>query len=158
MTAWGSVATLDYSVMRVPVERTLELRKAVLRPYLGEDEPYVVADDRLPTTVAFGAVTPDDRVIAVGRITPEPPPFGANAGQSWRLRGMATSADVRNQGVGSALLDALIGHIAEAGGGVLWCNARTSALAFYERGGMQPWGEVWEDPDIGPHIVMWRII
>ena len=58
------MATIDYTVVRVPVERTLELRKAVLRPYLAEDEPYVVADDSLPTTVAFGAVTDDDRVIA----------------------------------------------------------------------------------------------
>jgi GNAT superfamily N-acetyltransferase len=152
------MTTIDYTVMRVPVERTLELRKAVLRPYLSEHEPYVVADDHLPTTVAFGAITPDDRVIAVGRITPEPPPFEAVGELSWRLRGMATNPQIRNLGVGSALLDGLIGHISHAGGGILWCNARTSALGFYERGGMQRWGEVWEDPDIGPHVVMWRNI
>jgi GNAT superfamily N-acetyltransferase len=152
------MATFEYTLTRVPVERTLELRKAVLRPYLADDEPYVVADDHLPTTVAFGAITPDDRVIAVGRITPEPPPFDPGDAPSWRLRGMATSPASRNLGVGSALLDALIGHIADAGGGILWCNARTSALGFYERGGMRKWGEVWEDPDIGPHVVMWRNI
>lgn len=150
------MATIDYAVVRVPVERTLELRKAVLRPYLGPDEPYVAADDQLPTTVAFGAVTPGDRVIAVARITPEPPPFEADHARGWRLRGMATSPEARNVGIGSALLEALLGHIAEVGGGILWCNARTSALAFYQRGGMQPWGDVWEDPEIGPHVVMWR--
>ncbi len=152
------MATVDYTVMRVPVERTLGLRKAVLRPYLAEHEPYVVADDHLPTTVAFGAVTADDRLIAVGRITPEPPPFAGERDRSWRLRGMATSPEARNLGVGSTLLNALIGHISDAGGGILWCNARVSALGFYERGGMQRWSEVWEDPDIGPHVVMWRNI
>jgi GNAT superfamily N-acetyltransferase len=152
------MATIDFTVTRVPVERTLALRKAVLRPYLAEDEPYVVADDSLPTTVAFGAVTHGDRVIGVGRITPEPPPFDADHKHGWRLRGMATSPEARNLGVGSALLDALIGHIAGTGGGILWCNARTSASAFYERGGMERWGDVWQDPEIGPHVVMWRNI
>jgi GNAT superfamily N-acetyltransferase len=152
------VATIDYTVGRVPIERTFELRKAVLRPYLADDEPYVLADDRLPTTVAFGAITPDDRVIGVGRLTPERPPFDAGGARSWRLRGMATSPEARNMGVGSAILAALIGHVSACGGGVLWCNARVGALGLYERGGMQRWGEVWEEPHIGPHVVMWRNI
>ena len=59
------MASIDYTVRRVPIERTLALRKAVLRPYLADDEPYVLPDDHLPTTVTFGAVTPDDRVIGV---------------------------------------------------------------------------------------------
>lgn len=152
------MAAIDYQVRRVPIERTRALRKAVLRPHLSEDDPYVLADDHLPTTVAFGAVTADDDVIAVGRITPEPPPFDPDHDRSWRLRGMATSSEARNMGVGSELLQAVIGHIAACGGGILWCNARTAALGLYERGGMQRWGEVWEDPDIGPHVVMWRHI
>ena len=50
-------------------------------------------------------------------------------------------------------------HVGERGGGILWCNARTGAPGLYERGGMQPWGgEVWEEPHIGPHVVMWRNI
>jgi GNAT superfamily N-acetyltransferase len=152
------VAALEYTVQQLPVERTRHLRKAVLRPYLPDDDPFVMPDDHLPTTVAFGAVTPDDAVIGVARITPEPPPFDTSAQHSWRLRGMATSPDLRNTGVGSAMLAALVSYIAAAGGGILWCNARVAARGLYERGGMQQWGEVWEDPNIGPHIVMWRNI
>lgn len=152
------MASIDYTVRPVPVERTLALRKAVLRPYLAEDEPYELADDRLPTTLAFGAVTSDDRLIGVGRLTPEPPPFDPTASRSWRLRGMATVPEARNMGVGSALLGGLIAHIAGGGGGILWCNARTAALGLYRRSGMHTWGEVWEEPNIGPHIVMWRHI
>ncbi len=152
------MASIDYTVRRVPIERTLALRKSVLRPYLADDEPYVLPDDHLPTTVTFGAVTPDDRVIGVGRLTPEPPPFNTEREQSWRLRGMATSPETRNLGIGSAVLGALIGHVADSGGGILWCNARVGALGLYERGGMQRWGEVWDEPHIGPHVVMWRDI
>jgi ribosomal protein S18 acetylase RimI-like enzyme len=152
------MADVEYTVQRVAVERTLALRKAVLRPYLPDDEPYALADDHRPTTVAFGAVTPGDDVIGVARIAPEPPPFDARYERSWRLRGMAASPGVRNMGIGSALLDTLIAHVAACGGGILWCNARVAAQGLYERGGMHPWGEVWEDPDIGSHIVMWRDI
>jgi GNAT superfamily N-acetyltransferase len=147
-----------YSVQRVPVERTFALRKAVLRPYLSADEPYVCPDDHLPETVALGALTSDDQVIGVARITPEPPPFDAPHARGWRLRGMAARPEVRNMGVGSALLRGLIAHIADSGGGILWCNARVTARGLYERGGMQQWGEIWEEPNIGPHIVMWRNI
>jgi GNAT superfamily N-acetyltransferase len=152
------VASIDYTVRPVPIERTLALRKAVLRPYLPEGDPYVLADDHLPTTVVFGAVTPDETVIGIGRLTPEPPPFTTERKQSWRLRGMATSPESRNVGVGSAVLRALIGYVADSGGGILWCNARVGALGLYERGGLQRWGDVWEEPRIGPHVVMWRNI
>ena len=41
---------LEYTIRRIPVERTLALRQAVLRPYLGE-ERFALDDDRLPTTL-----------------------------------------------------------------------------------------------------------
>lgn len=152
------MSVLDYTVRRVPVERTRALRKAVLRPYLPAEDPYVMPDDHLPTTIAFGAVTPDDRLVGVARITPEPPPFDPSYERGWRLRGMATHPEARNLGVGSAVLAGLVAHIAADGGGILWCNARVTARGLYERGGMQRWGETWEEPHIGPHVVMWRHI
>lgn len=152
------MSAAGYTVKQVPVERTRALRKAVLRPYLPADDPYVMVDDHLPTTIAFGAVTDADELIAVARIAPEPPPFDPAHARSWRLRGMATCPDARNRGVGSAVLAGLVAHIATAGGGILWCNARVSATGLYERGGMQRWGAIWEEPDIGPHVVMWREI
>lgn len=149
---------LEYTVRQVPVERTRALRKAVLRPYLPAEDPYVMPDDHLPTTIAFGAVTPDGALVGVARITPEPPPFDAAYERSWRLRGMATEPAVRNLGVGSAVLAGVVAHIDASGGGILWCNARVTARGLYERGGMRQWGEIWEEPHIGPHVVMWRRI
>jgi GNAT superfamily N-acetyltransferase len=149
---------MPYRVQRVPVERTRALRKRVLRPYLPPEDPYVLPDDHLPTTVCFGALTPEDRLIGVARITPEPPPFPSRESPSFRLRGMATSPEARNLGVGTAVLRAVIAHVAGSGGGLLWCNARVSALGLYERCGLARRGEIWEEPEIGPHVVMWRVI
>jgi GNAT superfamily N-acetyltransferase len=148
--------TLEYTVERIPVERMFALRKAVLRPHLGESEEFTLDDDLLPTTVAFGALTPDDRVIGTARLSPEPPPFDGSGLPGWRLRGMATSPEVRNLGVGTAVLQRVVDHIAASGGGVLWANARLGALGLYERAGMRAWGKTWEEPDIGPHVVVWR--
>lgn len=149
---------IEYTVQRVPVERTRALRRAVLRPYLPADDPFVMPDDHLPTTIAFGAVTQAGELIGTARIAPEAPPFDAAAQRSWRLRGMATSPELRNMGVGSALLAGVVAYISQDGGGILWCNARVSARRLYERGGMRQWGDVWEAAQIGPHIVMWREI
>lgn len=149
---------VTYTVGQVPVERIFGLRKAVLRPYLGPDDEYVLPDDFAPTTVAFAARTDDDVVVSVARLTPEPPPFERERAQGWRLRAMATAPSVRNQGVGGAVLDAVIAYIAAQGGGTLWCNARVAAKGLYARAGLETWGEEWEEPEIGPHVVMWRTV
>ncbi|HEX4218462.1 MAG TPA: GNAT family N-acetyltransferase, partial [Acidimicrobiales bacterium] len=61
-------------------------------------------------------------------------------------------------GIGTALLDRVVWHVADHGAGVIWCNARVPAIGFYRRGGFVAQGDVWEEPEIGPHIVMWRLV
>jgi GNAT superfamily N-acetyltransferase len=67
---------------------------------------------------------------------------------------MATAEDRRREGVGAAVLAAVIEHVARNGGGLLWCNARAPAVSFYEKAGFTTRGEPWDDPVIGPHIAM----
>jgi predicted GNAT family N-acyltransferase len=69
---------------------------------------------------------------------------------------MATDEAWRSGGVGSRLLGAVLDHVAAAGGEMVWCNARTPARRFYERAGFAAHGDEWVDPEIGPHIAMWR--
>jgi GNAT superfamily N-acetyltransferase len=147
---------VDFTVQRVPVERTFALRKAVLRPQLGDDVLPVLPGDFEPTTVAFGAVTEGGDVIAVARVTPQQPPFDDGDARGWRLRGMATDPPFRNQGVGTAVLQAALDYVAGTGGGVFWCSARLAATRLYARAGLDRWGDVFEEPDIGPHVIMWR--
>ena len=74
----------------------------------------------------------------------------------WRLRGMATDADVRGAGFGAALVAACIEHVAAAAGAELWCNARMAAVGFYERAGFRVVSDEFQVPGIGPHVVMAR--
>jgi GNAT superfamily N-acetyltransferase len=147
----------------VPAWTTWPLRQEVLRPgravrdcvYPGEDDSraaHAAALRRGPTPDA------DLLVLAVGVVMPEAPSWDPAAPDGWRIRGMATRPDVRGAGLGRLVLDLLVSHVATEGGGLLWCNARTPALSFYERAGFLPRGDVFDLPEIGPHRVMWRTV
>ncbi len=56
------------------------------------------------------------------------------------------------------MLGAAVSHVADRGGGLLWCNARLPAVTLYTRAGFVEVGEPWTDPVIGPHVVMWRTV
>jgi ribosomal protein S18 acetylase RimI-like enzyme len=58
-----------------------------------------------------------------------------------RLRKYATEAEYQGQGIGSAVLNKIIVYLQERKIGYFWCDARESALSFYQRFGMLPSGE-----------------
>jgi ribosomal protein S18 acetylase RimI-like enzyme len=67
---------------------------------------------------------------------------------------MATRADARGRGFGTAVLQALVQHAIVHGAERVWCNARTPARALYERVGFVVASEEFEPPRIGPHYRM----
>ena len=121
-----------------------------------EEARYAV--DRCPGTAHFCAEDESGHVVSVASLLKEAPTWQPDTSASWHLRGMATVADWRGRGVGSAVLAALFAYVAASGGGLLWCNARLSAVNFYERAGLATTGEPWEEPVIGPHIAMFSVI
>ena len=150
----------------VPVETVRPLRAEVLRPGLPMELSVYPGDEDPDTCHVALRLGPEGPVLAVGSLLAEaPPPFlaegptvpaPATAERWWRIRGMATAADRRGQGLGRGVLEALLDAAARAGGGVVWCNARVPALDFYLRAGFEPVGEVFEEPLIGPHRAMRR--
>jgi len=143
-------------IERVAAEVTWPLRQRVLRPHERLDQLALPGDDD-PEAAHFAALDGAE-VVGTASVRPEPPPWHAGPGRSWRLRGMATAEDHRSQGIGGAAVRAVIDHVGRHGGGLLWCNARTPATAFYDRVGFVTRGEAWTDPVIGPHIVMERTV
>jgi GNAT superfamily N-acetyltransferase len=138
-------------VREVAAAETAELRRQVLRA----GRPVALPGDADP---AFHVGVYDgELLLGTGNVRVDPAPW-APSDPAWRLRGMATHPEHRGRGVGALVLDALLAHARGHGGGVLWCNARTPAQAFYERAGLVPRGEPWEDPEIGPHVLMWRTL
>ena len=144
----GSVPS---AARRVDVTVVRRLRAEILRP--GQDTRSAVwPGDDAPDTL-HAAVLDNGDPLGVASIMREgyPPDPGPD---DWRVRGMATLARARGQGIGAELLALCIEHARHAGGERVWCNARVGARSLYERAGFRVAGAEFEIPGIGPHLLM----
>lgn len=148
-------ASNNIVVKRVPVEVVRPIRAQILRPNQPSDACVYPEDDQVDA-VHF-AVYIDRELVGVASVYHEPPAGKSDVG-AWRLRGMAALEAARRTGVGARLLEAGMAHIAAEGGTLLWCNARATAVGFYEAQGLKKAGAEFELPDIGPHWFMSRPI
>jgi GNAT superfamily N-acetyltransferase len=131
------------------------LRRQVLRP--GQPWSSVVHDyDSWPDTFHVAAFGPRGEVAACASFHPDVAPHrpDADPAKTWRLRAMASLPEVRGQGYGAAALRYGIAEVRRRGGTLLWCNARSGAVGFYERLGFSIVGDEFEIAPIGPHYVM----
>jgi predicted GNAT family N-acyltransferase len=70
---------------------------------------------------------------------------------AWQLRGMATARPYRCCGLGRELLNWAQSKILQTSTvRFFWCNARLSAIPFYEKIGWRCVSEQFEDPVAGP--------
>jgi GNAT superfamily N-acetyltransferase len=153
---------VDVRVIWVPPSDTWELRRAVLRPARAVTD-MALPDDGDPLTATFAALDDDGVVVGCARVGIDGPPpslvgVWTGGASSWRLRGMATRQGLRNAGIGSQVLGRALEYVADQGGGLLWCNARVPAIGLYRRAGLVEHGGIWDEPPIGPHIVMWKSV
>lgn len=159
-----TAATDALTTRRITAAQTHPLRMSVLRPGRPEVECEFPGDDDELTFHAAAEL--DGRIVSIASMYLEPRPVDAPggaapgpehaAGTAWRLRGMATEPGLRRSGAGRAALDACEAHVRANGGTLMWCNARTEAVGFYERLGWTVLGEEFEIPTVGPHFVMER--
>lgn len=150
------------TVGSVPPERTYALRQSVLRPHQRIEEMSTL-DPAVTGGLVVGAVAESSgEVVSTATVHPEEPPADLDGamppGRRWRLRGMATAPEVRGAGLGRAVLDVVLRHVASRGAGVVWCSARVPAAGFYEAAGFVRAGEEWEAEHIGRHVMMWRAV
>ncbi|MDN5351367.1 MAG: hypothetical protein PWQ12_283 [Clostridiales bacterium] len=78
--------------------------------------------------------------------------------QQYHLRGMATLESYRHCGAGRMAVSFAESEIKTRGTDLLWCNARLSAQNYYEKLGFVTFGDVFDYPTIGPHIVMYHVL
>ena len=138
-------------IRRITAEEVRPLRHSVLRPGQAFEETVYPGDD---AGLHLGAFDDGDRLVGIASLYEEDR-VGGRAG-GWRLRGMATDANVRGGGYGAALLAGCVELVVEAGGTELWCNARMAAVGFYRRAGFEVVSDEFDVPGIGPHVVMTR--
>lgn len=133
---------------------TRELRRSVLRPQLGPGEP--LPGDELPGGVHLGALDADGTLVATCLVYADPCPWLPGR-VAWHLRQMATLPDRRGEGHGAAVVAAATAYVGARRADVLWCNARETAAAFYERQGFLRHGAVFtDDRHAIPHVRMSR--
>ncbi len=143
------------AVSRVAPAVTHPLRARVLRPGRPAARARLAADDH-PEAAAFAATDRSGTVVGTAIVYPDACPWRPDQERAWRLRGMATDPGWRSRGIGARLVAAVLTHVRARGGTLVWCQARVPARRFYEREGFAAQGEEWVDPEIGPHIGMWR--
>jgi predicted GNAT family N-acyltransferase len=142
---------------RASIDEIYELRFNVLRPKQNPVKLHFPGDGaEPPQTWHFGAFTSDGRTVACLTL------FASEwEGQpAMQLRGMAVAEEVRGTGLGRQLL--LTAQTAVADDPVAkdwrwWCNARTTAIGFYEKLGWEVASGEFMIEGVGPHKKMVRI-
>jgi len=119
-------------IRSISAQQALPIRQAVLWPNKPREFCQVAGDN----TARHYGVWVDGQLVCVASIYLE--------GNKARLRKFATLASHQGQGVGSALLSHMINELKALGVGYFWCDARTTAVAFYGRFGLVVEGEVFQ--------------
>jgi predicted GNAT family N-acyltransferase len=136
---------------------TRELRRAVLRPTWPVGS--AMHGDDNPDAVHLAAVDEDGRVVGSCVLLPRPYPLRRERDAAWQLRGMATVADLRSQGIGATVVARALAEVEHRGGRLVWCEARVGAVEFYRRHGFVVDGPEFEHAETGiPHFSMSRTV
>lgn len=139
----------DARIEQVDVSAVLALRQRVLRDGTPSGDPGFDGDDD-PATVHL-AVLVDRDVVAVSTWMARPWPDEPRR-PAVQLRGMATLPAAQGSGLGGVLLEEGVRRAFDAGAGLVWANARDSALRFYRRHAFEVVGDGFHTRDTGlPH-------
>ena len=138
-------------VRQIEAKDTYPLRQRVLRPHGTLDDCFFEGDND-ENTFHLGAFL-NEELVSVASFYLNNHPEIPNEYQ-FRLRGMATDDSHRGKGLSSELLRVAFPIIKNNHVEVVWCNARSSAVGFYEKIGFKKIGPEFEVTKIGPHYLM----
>ncbi len=148
---------------------TLPLRHSVLRPHASLDE-CLFPEDKSPdasTDSRHWAALPEAPKTVIGCLSAyrQTCPIALPVSKThthWRLRGMAVLPPYQSKGIGKRLLEKALTDVSDVSNSsphtLVWCNARESAVGFYQQAGFAIHGARFDIPAIGPHFLMWRLV
>jgi [ribosomal protein S5]-alanine N-acetyltransferase len=140
-------------VRKIATAETYPVRHVVLRPGRPLESCYYPRDDD-KGTFHLGAFV-DQRLAGVATYLRDDHPELPGR-QTYRLRGMAVLDEYQGLGLGRALIEAFYPRLAALDCTLLWFTAREAAVGFYEKQGFTRFGEYYEEPLLGPHLVMYK--
>ena len=139
------------NVTKISTEMTYELRQSILRPN-GTIEDCKFPGDNDANSTHFGAYQ-NENLVGIASLYRELLPEQEQLA-GWRIRGMATHPSVRGKRYGLLLLQYCITSAKKNEADVLWCNARSSAVGFYQELDFESIGDEFDIPTIGLHYRM----
>ncbi len=129
---------------------TLQLRSKILRNDL-PIEDCVFPTDEIEGAFHLGCFV-DGTLVAVASLFPNH--YKDRKAQGYQLRGMATTKEFAGNGYGTKLIDFAISQLRSTKATYLWCNARSSAIEFYQKMGFELSSTEFEIKGVGPHYEM----
>ena len=141
-------------ILRISASDTYDIRHKMLRPGRPKESTHFPGDED-DQTFHLGAFD-GNKLVSVASFFFENHPDLTHDEYQYRLRGMATLPEYQGQGHSSALLKMAFPIIKLNQCSLLWCNARESALGYYQKVGFEKKGEPFNIPQIGQHILMFH--
>ena len=140
---------------KITASETYSVRLPVLRK--GKSVESCQFDgDHLATTIHFGLYLNQELVGIVSLFQKSNPLFPEK--KQFQIRGMAVLENQRKKDFGKKLLIHCEKECRNQDANLIWFNARTEAVGFYEKMGYQKTGTPFEIPDVGEHIIMLKKI
>jgi GNAT superfamily N-acetyltransferase len=128
------------------------MRRYLLRPMLAGKASRYQGDD-FPLSFHLGAFADlggGEELVGIVSFLPQNQE-GEFDSRVYQLHGMVTLPAVRNEGIGTRLVEHGAALLRERHALEIWCNGRTPATPFYERMGFARVGEEFITPGTGPH-------
>ena len=140
-------------IRKITPEMTYDIRHSVLRPQQAIQDCKYETDNEYGA-FHFGAFNQGMLISVVSFCLEKHPEFSIE--KQYRLRAMATLEGFRNLGAGRLLVNYAEDLIKQQGITFLWCKGRTTVQGYYNKLGFKAYGEVFDYPPIGAHIIMYK--
>ncbi len=139
------------NIRKIDAETTFAVRQPVLRA--GKSiETCKFDGDTLDSTVHFGCYE-DEKLVGVASIYRETKNLFLNPNQ-FQLRGMAVLESHQKMGIGALLFNSCKEFCRNQQNAIMWFNARSSAVPFYQSLNCRIIGEPFMIADVGEHYIM----
>ena len=140
-------------IKEISALETFSVRHPVLRAQRPLESCRFEGDD-LETTKHFGFFSDGNLVGVVSVFENKSDKFHEK--HQFQLRGMAVLSSEQGKGFGEKLLEFAEDYVKKENGDLIWFNARSMAVRFYEKAGYAVMGSAFEITDVGTHFMMYK--
>ncbi|WP_290792024.1 GNAT family N-acetyltransferase [Flavihumibacter sp. UBA7668] len=139
---------LNSEIIELPLKEVLAIRQEVMYPGKSIELANVQGDE---TAIHWGLQINNKTVSVISLFDSE------KYGKSLQFRKFATLTIEQGKGYGTMLLNAVVDYAVEKRYQAVWCNARLTALSWYQKFGFQQEGHVWNKNGID-YIILYKHI